>query len=456
MHVTDRGHFKDEILDRLARDHNVAQFVSFAPGASLEVRYSRIQGGVRPEDAAAAVKLLLERSAEGSVNIRSFDPGDPKSHPFVYGRTEADDVLQRVSRLAASGLHTIVNETVAVDDGGVSGVVLGGVCEFSPDDTPRAVEKDGTVAMTVAEADRVLEIVYGFCPGLAAFPSATRIEFSIHPIRRGLRREHVIVWEAEDVGDADVAPQTEWPNNFSRLIGDKTFGLLMAHSIGLRVPHTTVLTRRLAPFAFGSATGTGETWIRTAPREPVPGYFTTKKGWIDPVALWEAEDPDGTTISAVLAQHGVDSAFSGALLSDDEANLTIEGVRGEGDAFMVGDDSPVDLPDEVIAGVTALFESAAEAFGPVRMEWAYDGRDFWVLQMHRGPTSSNGRVVFPGDAERFHRFDVEGGISALRKLVARVEGTGEGIVLVGNVGVTSHFGDILRRAQIPSRIDAAP
>ena len=454
MGSADKGHLKDAILDDLARSHNVAQFVSFAPGDGLELRYCRIQGDPRPTSAGDAVKLLLERSAEGSVNIRSFDPFDPKSRDFIYGLETADVVLDRLDQLASAGLHTIVNETVDVHDGGVSGVVLGGMCELSPDDSPRAVEKGGTLSMPVEQADRLVEIVYGFDPGLSAFPKDTRIEFSVHPLRRGLRREHLILWEAEHLGTTSLTPQTEWPNNFSRLVGDKAFGLLMAHLIGLMVPSTTVVTRRLAPFSFGVPTGTGEVWIRTAPREPVPGLFTTKKGWVDPVGLWQKEDPQGTRIAAVLAQHGVDSVFSGALLADEKGELTIEGVRGEGADFMQGLDNPVDLPEEVVAGVTQMFEVASSILGPVRMEWAYDGSIFWVLQMHRGFTQSRGRVIFPGDASRFHELPVEDGIAALRKLVDAVEGTGEGIVLVGNVGVTSHLGDILRRAGIPSRVEA--
>jgi hypothetical protein len=37
-----------------------------------------------------------------------------------------------------------------------------------------------------------------------------------------------------------------------------------------------------------------------------------------------------------------------------------------------------------------------------------------------------------------------------------LQGTGEGIVLAGRVGITSHLGDLLRRARIPSRIEDAP
>lgn len=449
----DEGHFKDEILDALAQAHNVAQFVSFAPGRALQLRRIRIHGEASPKEAPEAVGLLLERSPERSVNVRSFDPFEPKSRDFVYGLKSVDDVLAHLDRLAGDGLHTIVNETVDVHDGGISGVVFGGVCEFSPDDTPRAVEKHGTASMGVREADRLIELVYGFDPRLGSFATNVRVEFSIHPQRRGLRHEHLIVWESETLEEPDLTPDLEWPNNFSRLIGDKAFGLLVAYLLGLPVPSTTVLTRRLAPFSFGAPTGTGEVWTRTAPKEPVPGYFTTQKGWIDPVALWNVEDPAGDTIASVLAQEGVDSKYSGALLADPTGALTIEGVAGEGDAFMQGVQSAVTLPDDVMSGVEGMFRTASSVLGAVRMEWAYDGRTFWVLQMHRGFSPTNGRVIFPGDAATFHEFPISRGIAALRSLVDRVKGSGDGIVLVGEAGVTSHLGDILRRARIPSRIE---
>jgi hypothetical protein len=62
-------------------------------------------------------------------------------------------------------------------------------------------------------------------------------------------------------------------------------------------------------------------------------------------------------------------------------------------------------------------------------------------------------VIYPGDPLSEHRFHVGKGLEALRALIEQVEGTGEGIVLVGRVGVTSHLGDVLRRARIPSRIE---
>lgn len=53
----------------------------------------------------------------------------------------------------------------------------------------------------------------------------------------------------------------------------------------------------------------------------------------------------------------------------------------------------------------------------------------------RGGSASSGRVVYPGEAERYHIFEVVDGIEALRSLIGRVQETGEGIVLAGRVGV---------------------
>ena len=49
--------------------------------------------------------------------------------------------------------------------------------------------------------------------------------------------------------------ELDWPNRFSRFIGDKVFGLLVADLIGLDVPRATVLARRIGPFVFGRRTG---------------------------------------------------------------------------------------------------------------------------------------------------------------------------------------------------------
>ena len=111
------------------------------------------------------------------------------------------------------------------------------------------------------------------------------------------------------------------------------------------------------------------------------------------------------------------------------------------------------VPDEVQERLLALYEHASTCLGPVRMEWVADAGRVWVVQLHRGATKSSGTTIYPGAPASYRRFEVERGLEELRKLVSELEGGDEGIILVGEVGITSHFGDVLRRAQIPSRIE---
>jgi hypothetical protein len=448
-----RPHFKDEILDRLAELANVAQFVSFAPGQDPAVRFARVHGArkataIRGVDEAAT--LLLRQSADGRVNVRSFDPEQPKSSEFVYGLDGQRSVAAEVRRLAARGLYTIVNETIDINDGGVSGVSYAGVVEFAPDDTPRCVDQPGTASLPRELGLRILRTVYGFAPELN-YPNDIRVEFSIHPLRRGVRHEHTIVWEQERTELLELRPEFVWPNRFSRFLGDKVFGLLIADNIGLRVPRTRVIARRVPPFEFGEATASGEYWFRTAPVEPVPGRFTTMRGWPDPFRLMTVEDPSGEGIAAVIAQEGVESLYSGAAASG-RAEPLVEGVSGSGDRFMQGAQAPEPLPASVIEDVEETLSAAAAELGDVRLEWVHDGVRVWVVQMHRGSLPSSGLTIYPGESTTEHRFPVEKGLEALRDLAERLRGTGEGVMLVGSVGVTSHLGDILRRERIPSRI----
>src|SRR6266446_3978570 len=157
--VKDLTHLKDSVLHRLAESANVAQFVSFDPEARQ--RHARIRGyevdcGFGSVEEAATA--LLQSS--GSVNVRSFEPHSAKSREFIYGLKNANEAASEVKRLGANGLYTIVNETIDVNDGGVSGVALGNIVEFAPGDTPRCVEKPGTVTLRKDFALNLLKRVY--------------------------------------------------------------------------------------------------------------------------------------------------------------------------------------------------------------------------------------------------------------------------------------------------------
>ena len=442
---------KDDLLRRLADEANVAQFVSFGPGPDLPQRHSCLRGhapGHRFAGAGEAVGALLAAGG-GSVNVRSFRAGSPQGGPFSYGLTRRDDVLAVLRGRAGDGLHTIVNETVDVDDGGVSGVAQGGLVELAPGDTPRAVESPGTAALGHDQAMALLTCVYGFTPDVDGRPGE-RVEFSIHPLAARARQTHTILWEREPAGPARLGARLTWPNRFSRFLGDKAFGLLVADLLGLPVPATTVVGRRVAPFSFGRPTGGGQRWLRTCPAEPVPGRYPTQRGWRDPFALLAAEDPSGTELAAVLAQEGVPASWSGAAIPEAGGGLLVEGVPGDGEGFMLARAAPVPLPGQVLDDVRRLGATAADALGPVRFEWGHDGRQAWVLQLHQATTVVTRTTIHPGTPARWHRFDPALGLERLRDLIASV-GDDEGIELSGAVGVTSHAGDLLRRAAIPSR-----
>ena len=296
---------KDKSLDLLADRGNVAQFVSYSPSSGgLHQEFSRVSGfppNFLFHSVQQSISSLLASSPERTLNVRSYTPDSPRSREFVYGIGEADVAFETLSRLAGEGLYAIANETVDVSDGGVSGVAQGGIIEFAPDDTPRCVEKPGVASLPRDLGIAILRKVYGFDPKLPDTRGG-RLEFSIHPKPRGWRGTHTLLWEYEETDAIAPGAALSWPNRFSRHIGDKAYGLLIADALGLSVPETTVIGRRVAPFTFGRPTGSPEVWTRTAPVEPQPGLYTTVKGWVDPFVLMAMEDPTSTILMSVLSQ----------------------------------------------------------------------------------------------------------------------------------------------------------
>ncbi len=166
------------------------------------------------------------------------------------------------------------------------------------------------------------------------------------------------------------------------------------------------------------------------------------------------EDPQGSAIASILSQASVEATYSGALVEGEKGETIIEGTRGYGEEFMTGQKQRVALPEQIVSSVKALHEKATAKLGAVRFEWVADENKVWIVQLHCVATKSYGRTIYPGNALSYHRFSVEQGLEALRGLIAKISGKNEGIVLVGDVGITSHFGDVLRRAEIPSEIEA--
>lgn len=468
---------KDEILNRLPLDMNVAQFVSFCNNGVM--RFSRVRGyqpNHKFENATQAVEALFKTSPDGTLNIRTFTPIGIKSGPFIVGIKTPKEVHERVAELWKNGFYVSIHETVNISDNGVSGVILKNMIEFSPDATPRCVECEGTCRLPFHMGEIILHQVYGVSLYIKLFPLSikNRIEFSIHPIKRGYLSDHLIVWEVEPIPDdiPCLPVNINWPNNFSKMLGDKVYGLMVANVLGCQVPETWVINRRVAPFKFGRSTGQLEKWIRTCPATSEPGFYPTEFGWTDPfemvsyfkydkrskelLSLFKTNPEKIAPIQSVISQSHIDAAYSGAVRQLQSGKLIIEGVQGRGDGFMLGDDCDP-LPETVTSVITMVYKSIVQKLGPVHIEWVIDHDNVvWIVQLHIDEELMESEdVIVPGKAKCYIAFDVKQGLDALREVIDMAQHCipKHGIYLMGNVGVTSHFGDLLRKANIPSKIN---
>jgi len=451
---------KDTVLDNIAQEGgNIAQFVSYSPDGKK--RYSRIRGSDPTRRFASVEEAIQAIRTTGApyVNIRSFLPNKPDGNPLFMGRKErwasVVDTADVVRDLFRRGLHVIINEEINVADGGFSGVMFGDVAEFAPMDTPRCVEKDGCAVVHRSVMAKLVRTVYERRISIP-FPRGTRVEFSVHPGPVGYFRQTQIIWQVEEKQTA--APKVgypHWPNRYSEAMGDKAFGLLMAHLHGLRVPFCRVTGRVIPPFEFGEETGSQEVrMVRSCPKVQVPGHFFTHHGWLDVTAEMHKADPDGSKLASYIEQDRVDVEFAGASITGAENELITEGTNQDGERFMTGGVGVSPLPTRVTDAVECVWEAALPLFGPVRFEWVYDTTNtLWIVQFHAGRSLSHGREIVPGDAVRWERFDTTLGLERLRMLVQQARQFKFGIIVVGNVGITSHFGDILRRAGVPSRLE---
>jgi len=413
---------------------NIARYISISP--DMSIRYINIDTDyVYKGDLKECILDLIEASNSKSVNIRSFSIESMKGHSLVYGKqaNEIDKILNVIQKNCNENKYSIINETIDVNDGGVSGVILGNIIEFSPNDTPKCVEKPDICFLEKNMGMHLLKTVYGFAPE-CDFDESYRVEFSLHPHREGLNKSHTIIWEYEKFEEYEYDIKIKWPNKFSRFIGDKPFGLIIADYLGFNV-------------------------IRTAPIVKEPGKYYTGDKWTDPFILMQTEELKGDNeinIASVLSQSAVEAVYSGgAIVSENQANDVIEGVAGKGDNFMVGTEYLDSLPDNVLVKLKALLNEIRKyhyLLGDVSIEWVFDGTKIWLVQLNQLKEKSVGTTIVAGKPAKYEKFYVEDGLEQLRTKIKAIKDSNVGIELIGDVGLTSHFGDVLRHTNIPSFI----
>lgn len=121
---------------------NTAKFISITPNKRIKHIYID-KNYTYNGDLKKCILDLIKSSNSKSINIRSFSLTSMKGHSLVYGKKkdDIDEIIRIIQENCELNKYSIINETIDINDGGVSGVVLGNIIEFAPNDTPKCVEK---------------------------------------------------------------------------------------------------------------------------------------------------------------------------------------------------------------------------------------------------------------------------------------------------------------------------
>ena len=223
---------------------------------------------------------------------------------------------------------------------------------------------------------------------------------------------------------------------------------------GFDVPKSLVLSRELPPFTFGKTIDNNQPlWTRTAPKQKDSGRFHTSSKWQDPFLLMQKEEEkcdNDINIASLIIQQGIEAKYSGAGLLNKEIKI-IEAVKGYGDDFMLGLKS--NKEDVAHLFKDSFIDTLLKVFSNCSFEWVIDNKDsIWIVQVNQIKGEFTEHDIVLGDCKEYIYFDTDKGLDELRELIQTIKGKDVGINLIGNVGVTSHFGDILRINNIVSKI----
>ena len=430
--------------------NNVARFFSLHPLGLL--RYSAGMGPML--DLRSSLTELKETASDGCFGIRSFLDGKPSGNPLFLHLNDEDKGVEIIESLQAKGYYTIVSESLDEKVTPLfSGVILGDRMELGFGTTPRCVDDPNirTAVLPLKLGKSIINTVFG--AELPLFKPRDRVEFTVTGTPVGALEQRHIVWEVSE--EEATMTNTEigiWPNHVSEAIGDKCYGLLVANAMGFNVPFTTAFVPNMQPFSFGRPKDTGTVYTRTCPATKSPGHYPSQRGYHNPLyALKHPESLDENFVqsqhvpplASMIVQQEVVAAYAGVCIFNTDQPMRVEGTKGYGDNFMLGD-SHDDMPAEVTTKVEAIGLSLLQNIGNGEIEWVMhqDGTLFVVqLCKHKN-------VVLP-TPEDFVEFAYKGhsDLERFREFCHNHDNS-KGIVVTGGASELSHVGQIAKQYQI--------
>jgi hypothetical protein len=470
--------YKDEMLmEKVKAGCNIAKFVGIGPDKSgaPSVRMLALSRDEIVDDAIGqnynweAEVEKLYNLCNGLLSVRTYLPEKHSGNPFKPELTDLQEIKNYVCQFIAEGYHVLVNEGSPFANYEVSGVMHGDRMEMSPNDSPRCVEKEGNCVVPTKMGIHILNTIFNsssVTDTLERFENTkTRVEFSIYPYKCGVFDNNCIIWETEDFSKRpDLVPGQpsviSWPNNLSKVVGDKAFGLIICDYIisnfgvlcDVAIPYTLVVNENFGVFPIGDPLGSSDDndwWYRTCPAVRKPGKLPTKYGQANIFELHSAETP------SVIQQMDVGAEYSGSFIKATNGICVVEGVKGHGDKFMVGEQTGSDVPKHVMVTVEKIANLLEDFLGDtVEIEWASDGDQMLhILQLSVGNTIKSLDVIVPGkfnkDTAVYFDADTQT-LQDLEQIIANYNSDG-GILIKGRFGLTSHLAHLLIDSGIPSK-----
>jgi hypothetical protein len=540
---------KDERLFYLSDKYNVARFISIGPDGLLRYlvsstaipgieTYRKTKRMIYPTEStdfqstAAVYKCsssnidaflsTLEQEGVKAVNIRSFRKDQEQGNPFVFYLPITDTVriYSELCKLVDAGYYCILHEWLDTDDGGLSGCIYqNNTVTIAPGLTPRDMETEPNLAHLKLDSPIVahLEKQLQFSMEDMDFNPAKRYEFSVHTQPVGHKQEQVIVWEISDTTTTEKFPTHHiWPSHLSRHIGDKLYGLLVAQDVHIDL---TLPTISIDVIDFLKDTQNNESlnsmtsWsspkiiLRPCPPEQLPGELDSivlpNDANIYQELMTYFKNVDTTDVDAVVENYKQKNlktfiiqpyepvAYSGAYYSigpyKNGYDIYVEGVQGHGNKFMVNEEDPEVLPDNLTKAVRNIGNKLNDKLKlPTRGEWiakvdekgnyhvqlvqlhiahdicdydTYQDLDMCVRYIYKGSLYEDTEE----DKNIYLQWSASDGLDKLRYLVKTIVAIQDavkftdntvalGIEIKGYIGLTTHAADILRKYQIISKM----